>query len=37
MRKKMKARAEFVLLNVYYEDGSVTSNRKVPADVLGGL
>ena len=37
MAKKMKARAEFVLFNVHYEDGSLTSNRKVPAEVLGGL
>ena len=36
-RKKPSARAEFVLFNVLYEDGSVTSNRKVPGSMLGGL
>lgn len=35
--KKMAARAEFVLFNVTYEDGSQTSNRRVPAEILGGL
>jgi hypothetical protein len=28
---------EFVLFNVIYEDGSQRSNRRVPADLLGGL
>ncbi|MFM1813907.1 MAG: hypothetical protein RLZ98_602 [Pseudomonadota bacterium] len=36
-RNKMKARAEFVWFNVTYEDGTQTSNRKVPAEILGGL
>jgi hypothetical protein len=36
-RRKPTPRAEFVLFNVTYTDGSMTSNRKVPADVLGGL
>lgn len=36
-RKKPTPKAQFVLFNVFYEDGSQTSNRKVPADVLGGL
>jgi hypothetical protein len=36
-RKKPTARAEFVLFNVLYEDGAVTSNRKVPGSMLGGL
>ena len=36
-RKKPTARAEFVLFNVIYEDGTLTSNRKVPSAVLGGL
>lgn len=31
------AKAEFVLFNVTYEDGSQRSNRRVPADLLGGL
>ena len=35
--KKPTARAEFVLFNVLYEDGAVTSNRKVPGSMLGGL
>jgi len=36
-RKKPTARVEFVLFNVLYEDGGVTSNRKVPGSMLGGL
>ena len=28
---------EFVFFNVVYEDGSQRSNRRVPADLLGGL
>jgi hypothetical protein len=36
-RKKPTPKAQFVLFNVLYEDGSQTSNRKVPADILGGL
>ena len=37
MAKKPSPRAEFVLFNVIYEDGTQRSNRKVPADLLGGL
>jgi hypothetical protein len=37
MAKKPSPRAEFVLFNVVYEDGSQRSNRRVPADILGGL
>ena len=37
MAKKPTARTEFVLFNVVYEDDSQRSNRKVPADLLGGL
>ena len=37
MARKPTPRTEFVLFNVYYEDGSQRSNRKVPADLLGGL
>ncbi len=37
MAKKPTPRSEFVLFDVIYEDGSQRSNRKVPADVLGGL
>ena len=36
-RTKPTAKADFVLFNVLYEDGSQTSNRKVPGDILGGL
>jgi hypothetical protein len=36
-RKKPTPKAEFVLFNVVYEDGSQTSNRKVPGSLLGGL
>lgn len=36
-RKKPTAKSEFVLFNVTYEDGTVTSNRRVPGDILGGL
>jgi hypothetical protein len=28
---------EFVLFDVFYEDGTVRSNRKVPSSALGGL
>ena len=37
MAKKPTARNEFVLFDVIYEDGSQRSNRKVPAELLGGL
>ncbi|MBN9310179.1 MAG: hypothetical protein J0I99_12145 [Devosia sp.] len=37
MAKKPTARSEFVLFDVIYEDDSQRSNRKVPADLLGGL
>jgi hypothetical protein len=37
MAKKPSPRAEFVLFNVIYEDGTQRSNRKVPAELLGGL
>ena len=34
-RKKQKAkRAAFVAFNVTYEDGTMTSNRRVPNDLL---
>jgi hypothetical protein len=36
-RKKPNPRAEFVLFNVTYADGTVTSNRKVPAEIVGGF
>jgi hypothetical protein len=37
MARKPAARAEFVLFDVFYEDGSRRSNRKVPSELLGGL
>ncbi len=37
MAKKPTSRAEFVMFDVIYEDGSQRSNRKVDANLLGGL
>jgi hypothetical protein len=37
MAKKPTARSEFVMFDVVYEDGTQRSNRKVAAEVLGGL
>jgi hypothetical protein len=37
MARKPTARTEFVFFDVVYEDGSQRSNRKVPAEALGGL
>jgi hypothetical protein len=37
LAKKPAARAEFVLFDVTYEDGSQRSNRRVPGTALGGL
>jgi len=37
MARKPGTRTEFVLFDVFYEDGSQRSNRKVPSTVLGGL
>jgi len=36
-RNRAKTEAEFVLFDVLYEDGSRTSNRKVPSAILGGV
>ena len=36
-RPKQKVQSGFVLFDVCYEDGTRTSNRKVPATELGGL
>ena len=36
-RKKPTSVAEFALFDVLYEDGSRSSNRKVPSSELGGL
>lgn len=37
MARKPTKRTEFVLFDVFYEDGSQRSNRRVPAEALGGL
>jgi hypothetical protein len=37
MARKPTPRTEYVLFNVYYEDGSQRSNRRVPAELLGGI
>ena len=36
-KKKQQVATGFVLFDVIYEDGTQTSNRKVPAADLGGL
>ena len=36
-KKKTNPNAEFVLFNVTYEDGSLSSNRRVPSVDLAGL
>ena len=36
-RKKPNGSTDFVFFDIVYEDGSRRSNRKVPADILGGL
>ena len=37
MARKPGSRSEFVFFDVMYEDDSQRSNRRVPADILGGL
>jgi hypothetical protein len=37
MAKKPGSRSEFAFFNVLYDDGSQRSNRRIPADTLGGL
>jgi hypothetical protein len=37
MARKPASRTEFVMFDVFYEDGSQRSNRRVPSLVLGGL
>jgi hypothetical protein len=37
MARKPTARSEYVFFDVTYEDGTQRSNRKVPAEILGGL
>lgn len=36
-KMKKKAATAFALFNVVYEDGTLTSNRRVPEDVLDDL
>jgi hypothetical protein len=36
-RKKQATNGEFVLFDVLYDDGSRSSNRRVPSSELGGL
>jgi hypothetical protein len=36
-KRKPRSSGEFVLFDVLYEDGTRSSNRRVPADGLGGL
>jgi hypothetical protein len=36
-KPKTKVKAEFILFDVFYEDGSQSSNRRVPSTELGGL
>lgn len=37
MARKPATRQEFALFDVFYEDGSQRSNRRVPIEILGGL
>jgi hypothetical protein len=37
MAMKSRASTSFVMFDVVYEDGTRSSNRKVPANVLAGL
>jgi hypothetical protein len=37
MARKPASRAEFIMFDVLYKDGSQRSNRRVPSTVLGGL
>ena len=36
-RKKPSGGSDFVLFDVHYEDGTRSSNRKIPAAEVGGL
>ena len=36
-RRKPTAKTENVVFNLIYEDGTLSSNRRVPGDILGGL
>jgi hypothetical protein len=37
MAIKRRIESSFIAFNVIYEDGSLSSNRKVPSTALGGL
>jgi hypothetical protein len=37
MKRKKSRDTEFIMFNVMYEDGSQSSNRKVPAEEVSGL
>jgi len=37
MAVKRRADTKFVSFDVFYEDGTRSSNRKVPSEILGGL
>ena len=37
MARKPATRAEFILFDVVYEDGSQRSNRRVPSEILAAL
>lgn len=37
MARKPQAKMDFVLFDVIYQDGTQRSNRRVPAEILGGL
>jgi hypothetical protein len=36
-REKVRRTEDFVLFDVFYEDGTRTSNRKVPSSELNGI
>jgi hypothetical protein len=36
-KPKSASKSEFILFNVLYEDGTQSSNRRVPSSELGGL
>ncbi|WP_333825370.1 hypothetical protein [Pinisolibacter sp.] len=36
MARKPATKSEFVLFDVFYDDGSRRSNRRVPKEILGG-
>lgn len=36
-KKRVNPNATVIMFNVIYQDGAQTSNRKVPAELLGGF